>query len=177
MIQIHDKSFEILLPKAEIEAKIKELAAQLNNELKEMQPLFIGVLNGSFMFAAELFKNLTIPAEITFLRVKSYTDTKSDGKVTEVLGLMENIEGRNVVILEDIVDTGLTVNKLQIILKAQKPKSIAIATLLFKPKAIIKPIKVDYHCFEIEPNFVVGYGLDYDGLGRNLSDVWVLKED
>lgn len=176
MIKVHNKAFEILLQKAEIEAKIKDLAKLFDVEYKDKKPLFIGVLNGSFMFAAELFKNLSIDAEITFLRVKSYTDTKSNGKVTEILGLMENIEDRHVIILEDIVDTGLTVNKLQIMLKAQKPKSLAIATLLYKPKAIIKPIKVDHYCFEIEPKFVIGYGLDYDGLGRNLADVWVLKE-
>ena len=176
MIQVKDKSFEILFIQQQIENRILELSDLLTQHYKGKNPLFIAVLNGSFMFAAELFKNCNIEAEITFIRVKSYANITSTGTVTEVIGLVENIENRDVILLEDIVDTGITISNILNQLAAYKPKSIKIASLLFKPKALLKPIEVDYVGFEIEPKFVIGYGLDYDGLGRNLGDIWVLKE-
>jgi hypoxanthine phosphoribosyltransferase len=176
MIQVLDKQFEVLISQHEIEQKIKILAHELSEKYTNKNPIFLGILNGSFMFAAELFKNLSIEAEICFLRVQSYTETASTGLVKEVLGLTESIENKDVVILEDIVDTGITMEQILLTLKAKNPRSIAIATLLFKPKALQKPVTVDYFCFEIEPKFVIGYGLDYNGLGRNLADIYVLKE-
>lgn len=176
MLQIKDKKFEILLPQTQIEAEIKKLSATLNYGYLDKKPLFLAVLNGSFMFAAELFKHLKIEAEISFMRVQSYSKTNSTGTLKQILGLVNDIENRDIVILEDIVDTGFTINEIVIFLNEKKPKSIKIATLLFKPKALKVPIKPDYFCFEIEPDFVVGYGLDYDELGRNLADVWVLSE-
>lgn len=176
MIQVYDKEFEILISQNEIEQKIKILAQDLSKKYVNKNPVFLGILNGSFMFAAELFKNLSIEAEICFLRVQSYAETASTGQVKEVLGLTESIENKDVVILEDIVDTGITMQEILITLKAKNPRSIAIATLLFKPKALQRPIIVDHFCFEIEPKFVIGYGLDYNGLGRNLPDIYILKE-
>ncbi len=176
MIKIHDKTFKILIDQAKIETRISELANEISIDYKGKNPIFLAVLNGSFMFAAELFKNLKIEAEICFIKVQSYTKLKSNGTVKEVMGLTENIENREVIILEDIVDTGLTINQLLIILKTKKPKTIRISSLLFKPKSLKKNIEVDYIGFKIEPDFVVGFGLDYNGLGRNLADIYVLSE-
>ncbi len=175
-MQIHDKTFEVLIEKDEITARIVSLSAKINLEYAGKKPLFIAVLNGSFMFAADLFKNLKLNAEISFIKVQSYQKTESQGIVNEVIGLTETIENREIIILEDIVDTGLTIKKVIQFLEDKKPKSIKIATLLFKPKALKVALKPDYYCFEIEPKFVVGFGLDYDGLGRNLQDIWVLKK-
>lgn len=176
MIQLLDKSFEILITKKEIKARIKQLASQLNDDYSTKKPLFIGVLNGSFIFAAALFKKCNFEAEITFIKVKSYENTSSTGKVSEIFGINENIEGRDIILVEDIVDTGLTINQIIKTLTKQNPKSLKIATLLFKPKALKVPTNPDYVGFEIEPKFVIGYGLDYDGLGRNLGDIWVLVD-
>lgn len=176
IVQIHDKSFELLIPENAIIEQIESISSKIYLEYGDKRPLFIGVLNGSFVFAAELFKNLEIEAEITFVRVKSYASTQSLGKVTEVLGLTENIENRDIIIVEDIVDTGLTIKEIIFFLQEKSPKSIKIATLLFKPKALKANISPDFIGFEIEPKFVVGYGLDYDGLGRNLRGIYVLKE-
>jgi hypoxanthine phosphoribosyltransferase len=176
MIQIHDKSFKKFILQNDIENRIYELSKQLELDYSGKKPLFIGVLNGSFMFAAELFKNITLSAEITFVRVKSYSNTTSNGNTIEILGLTENIENRDIVIIEDIVDTGLTISEIILNFASKKPNSMAIATLLFKPKALQKHVIVDYVGFEIDPKFVIGYGLDYDGLGRNLGDIYVLNE-
>lgn len=176
MLQIRDKTFEILLPQALIEKEINDLSIKLNNDYLEKKPLFLAILNGSFMFAAELFKHLKMDAEISFLRVQSYSKTNSTGTLKQILGLVDDIENRDIIILEDIVDTGLTINEIVNFLNDKKPKTLKIATLLFKPKALKVPIKPDYFCFEIDPDFVVGYGLDYDELGRNLADIWVLKK-
>lgn len=176
MIQLLDKSFEILISKKEIKARIKQLASQLNDDYSNKIPLFIGVLNGSFMFAAALFKKCNFEAEITFIKVKSYESTSSSGKVSEIFGINENIEGRDIILVEDIVDTGLTISYIISSLSKNKPKSIKIATLLFKPKALKVQTNPDYVGFEIDPKFVIGYGLDYDGLGRNLEDIWVLVD-
>jgi hypoxanthine phosphoribosyltransferase len=176
MIQIHNKYFKTLISEAKIIDRIAVLAAEINLAYSYKKPLFIGILNGSFTFAAELFKNITLDAEITFMRVQSYQNMASQGKVTELLGLVENIENRDLIIIEDIVDTGLTINEILKYLSEKKPNSIKIATLLFKPKALKIDINPDYVGFEIEPKFVVGYGLDYEGLGRNLREIYVLKD-
>jgi hypoxanthine phosphoribosyltransferase len=175
-IQVHDKHFEVFIEKRIIEKRIIELASLINQDYAGKRPLFLAILNGSFMFAAELMKSVTVTCEITFLRVTSYQATESTGKVHQILGLLENIENRDVVILEDIVDTGLTMIEIKRQLIAQNPASLAILTLFQKPKALKQPIEIQYVGFEIENKFVLGYGLDYDGLGRNLSDLYVLSE-
>jgi hypoxanthine phosphoribosyltransferase len=176
-IQIHDKYFEVFIEKSVIEQRIKELASEISKDYKGKCPLFLAILNGSFMFAAELMKSVSASCEITFLRVSSYQSTQSSGKVVEILGLTENIEGRDVVVVEDIVDTGLTMAELKQQLLAQNPASLSIVTLFQKPEALKQPIDIQYVGFEIEDKFVLGYGLDYDGLGRNLSDLYVLCDD
>ena len=176
-IQVHDKHFEVFIEKSVIEKRIIELASQINRDYEGKRPLFLAILNGSFMFAGELMKSVSVSCEITFLRVSSYQATESSGKVVEILGLTENIEGRDIIIVEDIVDTGLTMTALKQQLLAQNPASLSIVTLFQKPEALKQPIDIQYVGFEIENKFVLGYGLDYDGLGRNLGDLYVLCED
>ena len=176
-IQVHDKHFEVFIEKSVIEKRIIELASEINHHYEGKRPLFLAILNGSFMFAGELMKSISGSCEITFLRVSSYQATESSGKVVEILGLTENIEGRDIIIVEDIVDTGLTMIALKHQLLAQNPASLSIVTLFQKPEALKQPIDIQYVGFEIENKFVLGYGLDYDGLGRNLGDLYVLCEE
>lgn len=173
-IQLHDKKFEIYLSEEEIQNKIKEIADQLNNDYKEKRPLFIAILNGSFMFAADLFKYLAIDAEICFIKLASYRGMKSSGHVITAIGLDVDLFDRDVVILEDIVDTGKTLNEFLPKLDHQQPKSLKIAALLHKPEATQYPLQIDYVGFNIPNKFVVGYGLDYDGLGRNFKEIYQL---
>ncbi len=174
-IVIKDKEFELFIDSEIIEANIRRIAAKMNSDLKDLNPMFIVVLNGSFMFAGELMKYVTIPSEITFVRLSSYHGTSSTGKIHEVLGLNDNIEGRTVVIVEDIVDTGNTMKSLLSQLNKRRTKEIMISTLLFKPDSLIHDIKLDYIALEIPDDFIVGYGLDYEGYGRNLRDIYKLK--
>jgi hypoxanthine phosphoribosyltransferase len=176
-ILIHNKHFEVFIEKSIIEQRISDLASEINRDYEGKCPLFLAILNGSFMFAAELMKSVSVSCEITFLRVSSYQATESSGKVVEILGLTENIEGRDIIVIEDIVDTGLTMVELKQQLSAQKPASLSIVTLFQKPEALKQPIDIQYVGFEIENKFVLGYGLDYDGLGRNLGDLYVLCEE
>lgn len=176
MIQLHDKKFDTFLSEQEIQSKIKELAAQLNKDYKDRRPLFIAILNGSFMFAADLFKYLTIDAEICFIKLASYKGVKSSGNVITAIGLDHDVFEREVVIVEDIVDTGKTLNEFLPKLEHQQPKSMKIAALLHKPEATQFPLQIDYLGFSIPNKFVVGYGLDYDGLGRNLKEIYQLAE-
>ncbi|GAB2572201.1 hypoxanthine phosphoribosyltransferase [Spirosoma areae] len=175
MLTIKDKTFVPFIAADTIQARIKELASQINQEYANKQPLIVVVLNGAFVFAADLIKNLTIPCEITFIRVASYTATESSGQVKQILGLTDDIAGRDLILVEDIVDTGLTICEVRNQLEAQQPASLAIVTLLFKPAALKKPLDLQYVGFEIENRFVLGYGLDYDGLGRNTADILVLE--
>ena len=174
-IVIKDKEFELFIDSEIIEANIRRIAAKMNSDLKDLNPMFIVVLNGSFMFAGELMKYVTIPSEITFVRLSSYHGTSSTGKIHEVLGLNDNIEGRTVVIVEDIVDTGNKMKSLLSQLNKRRTKEIMISTLLFKPDSLIHDIKLDYIALEIPDDFIVGYGLDYEGYGRNLRDIYKLK--
>lgn len=176
-VTLHDKTFEISIPEEKILEAIKKLAEKLNHDYKDVEkPLFLSILNGSFMFTADLLKNITLPCEISFLRLSSYCGTKSTGAVKELIGLTDCIEGRSIIILEDIVDSGNTLEELVSKLSAHKPKDIKLATLLFKPDAYKKDIKVDYVGLSIPNDFIVGYGLDYDELGRNLRDIYTLAE-
>lgn len=171
---INDKTFVPFIAADSIQQRIAELAGQINQQYVGKTPLIVVVLNGAFLFAADLMKRLTIPCEVTFIRVASYTGTGSTGQLKEILGLNDAIEGRDLIVVEDIVDTGLTICDVCEQLKAKNPASVAIATLLFKPKALKKPIDLHYVGFEIENQFVLGYGLDYDGLGRNTDEILVL---
>ena len=173
-VTIKDKTFEISISSDVIQKRISELASQISIELKGECPLFICVLNGSFIFAADLFKRVTIEAEVSFIRVSSYEGTQSTGIVKNIVGINESLEGRTVVLVEDIVDTGDTAFYLIEELKKQNPDKIYFASLLLKPKALRQKIKIDYLGFEVPNDFLVGYGLDYDGLGRNLQDIYTL---
>lgn len=175
-IQLHDKSFDTYLSEQEIQSKIKEIAEQLNQDYKNRRPLFIAILNGSFMFAADLFKHLTIDAEVCFIKLASYKGVKSSGNVITAIGLDQDVFEREVVIVEDIVDTGKTLHQFLPKLEHQQPKSLKIAALLHKPEATQFPLRIDYVGFRIPNKFVVGYGLDYDGLGRNLKEIYQLAD-
>jgi hypoxanthine phosphoribosyltransferase len=175
-IKVHDKTFDIYLPEAQIQEKIKELAEQINKDYEGKKPLFIAILNGSFMFAADLFKYINIEAEICFIKLVSYKGMKSSGHVVTAIGLDEDIFGREIIIVEDIVDTGKTLTEFLPQLNHQQPASLKIAALLHKPEALKFPLEIDYIGFTIPNKFVVGYGLDYDGLGRNLKEIYQLVE-
>jgi len=171
-VKIKDKEFVISISSDKILNAIKQVASRINKDYEGQQPLFIAVLNGSFMFAADLFKNLDIECEISFIKVSSYQGTQTTEDVKELIGLNQNIEGRRIIILEDIVDTGITLDITISKLKNLKPADIKVATLLFKPEAFKNQFVIDYIGIEIPNEFIVGYGLDYDGLGRNLSDIY-----
>lgn len=176
MIKLHDKHFEPYLSAEEIADRVTSIAGQLNADFAEKRPLFIAILNGSFMFASDLFKSITIDAEICFIKMASYRGLKSTGPVVTAIGLDVEIYDRHVVIIEDIVDTGKTLNAFLPQLKHQQPASLSIVALLHKPEAIIFPLNIEYTGFNIPTKFVVGYGLDYDGLGRNLPEIYRLAE-
>lgn len=176
-ILVHDKYFVPYLSKEDILKKVEQLAHKINQDYHGKRPLFISILNGSFMFSADLFKFLTIEAEICFIKLASYKGTKSSGQIITAIGLDTDINGRDIIILEDIIDTGKTLSQFLPQVLNQQPSSLKIAVLLHKPEATIHPVKIDYICFTIPNKFVVGYGLDYNGLGRNLSQLYQLKED
>ncbi len=175
-INLFNKTFEPYLPESLIQEKIKELGEMISKEYEGKKPLFIGVLNGSFMFAADLFKQITIEAEICFIKLASYKGTKSTGNVITAIGLDTDIRDRHLILLEDIIDTGKTMNEFIPQLYHQQPASVKMAVLLHKPDATIYPVQIDYCCFSIPDRFVLGYGLDYDGYGRNLKEIYQLKE-
>jgi hypoxanthine phosphoribosyltransferase len=171
-IRIHDKTFEIYLSETAIQERVKNIADSINEEYKDKKPLFIAILNGSFMFAADLFKYLTINSEISFIKLASYRGMKSTGNVITSIGLDADLFGKDVIIIEDIVDTGKTLYNFLPKLKDHHPSSLKIAALLHKPEATRFPLNLDYVGFSIPDKFVVGYGLDYDGLGRNLKEIY-----
>lgn len=169
-------TFEPYITRERIQARIEELAREITAEFAGKKPLFLCVLNGAAPFASELFLNVETDAEITFIRLKSYEGTSSTGTVKEVMGLTEDIAGRPVIVVEDIVDTGNTIRRLVDDLEAKNPAQVKIATLLFKPESLRCDVTPDYVGFAIPPKFIIGYGLDLDGLARNLKDIYVLKE-
>ena len=173
-IKVHDKSFEIYLSEDKIQNRVSEMAASINKDYAGRRPLFIAILNGSFMFASDLFKHLDIEAELCFIKLASYKGMKSSGNVITSIGLEVDLFGKEVIIIEDIVDTGKTLHNFLPKLLHQQPKSLKIASLLHKPEATEYPLTLDYVGFEIPNKFVVGYGLDYDGLGRNLKEIYQL---
>jgi len=177
VIQVLDKKFQPYLKAGDIHEQIGKLAAQINQDYAGKRPLFIAILNGSFMFAADLFKELTIEAEICFIKLASYKGTKSTGNVITSIGLDEPLKDRHVVIVEDIVDTGKTLFEFLPQLQDQQPASLKIAALLHKPEALMFPLTVDYLGFSVPNKFLLGYGLDYDGLGRNLKEIYQLVEE
>lgn len=177
VIQVIDKKFKPYLSAAEINDRIKAVAAQINKDYQGKKPIFIAILNGSFMFAADLFKEITVEAEICFIKLASYKGTTSTGNVITSIGLDEPLNGRHVIIIEDIVDTGKTLSEFLPQLFNQQPASLKIATLLHKPDALVYPVKIDYLGFNVPNKFLLGYGLDFDGLGRNLKEIYQLIEE
>jgi hypoxanthine phosphoribosyltransferase len=175
-VQLHDKTFAIDIREEQILQAVDALASRINSELLDEHPLFLGVLNGSFMFLSDLMKRVSIPCEISFVKVASYAGVSTTGEVKQLVGLAENVSGRTVVIVEDIVDTGHTIQHLFDLLQSHQPKSIKVATLLFKPDAYTKNIPLDYVALRVPNDFLVGYGLDYDGLGRNLKHIYKITE-
>jgi hypoxanthine phosphoribosyltransferase len=171
-VQILDKKFRELITEDAIQGKIDELAAQINHDYKGKEVIFIGILNGAFMFTADLFRRIELNAQITFVKLASYAGTSSSGAVKELIGWNEDLKNRSVIITEDIVDTGVTLEHTVDNLIIRNVKDIRIATLLLKPAAYRKNIQIDYTGFEIPNDFVVGYGLDYNGLGRNLRSLY-----
>ena len=175
-LKVHDKYFVPYIPEAELMQRIKDLAANIDEDYQYKKPLFIAILNGSFMFAADMFKHITIESEICFIKLASYKGTKSTGQVITAIGLDTDIVGRHVIVLEDIIDTGKTMSEFLPQLHNQQPASLKVATLLHKPEATTYPINIDYLGFSVPNKFLLGYGLDYDGLGRNIKEIYQLVD-
>jgi len=173
-IKVHDKEFVAYITSEKIDEEVKRVAAEINRDYEGKKPLFIAILNGAFIFAADLFKYITLEAEICFIKLASYKGVKSTGKVITAIGLDIDLYGREVIIVEDIVDTGKTLFQFLPQLEHNHPASLKIASLLHKPDAMVHPIKIDYLGFTIPNKFVIGYGLDYDGLGRNIKEIYQL---
>lgn len=176
MIQLHDKKFEVFISGEEINFAIENMAKQIEADFFDDIPVFIGVLNGSFMVVSDLLKKYSHNCEVSFVKVASYQGTQTTHSIKELIGINQDLEGRSVIIVEDIVDTGNTIEELKKMLKKHNVKHFKVATLFFKPEAYKKEIKLDYVGIRIPNKFIVGYGLDYDGLGRNLKDVYQLSE-
>lgn len=174
-MKVHHKIFEPYINQADIERRVRELAEQISADHKDENPLFLAVLNGSFMFTSDILKLLEFPAEVSFIKIASYLGTESSGNVSELIGLNENIEGRDIVILEDIVDSGLTIEKLQAMLIEKGAKNVTIASFLYKPSKYKASVPLDYVGFDIPDYFVIGYGMDYNGYGRNIKEIYKLK--
>ena len=175
-INVRDREFSFSIPEEKIKARVAEIAAQISHDLEGKRPLFLAVLNGSFVFAADLLRGIDTPCEISFVRMASYEGTSSTGDVKQLIGLKEDIKDRTVVIVEDIIDSGLTMVHLLDLLKEKQPADIKIAALLVKPGNLKVNLDIPYCCFEIPNDFIVGYGLDYDGEGRNLPSIYTVTE-
>lgn len=177
-VKLYDKTFQLSIPYERLQQAISRVGEQINNDYRDVEkPLFLGVLNGAFMFMAELMKTVELTCEVSFVKLASYSGTSSTGKVQELIGLNGSIEGRHVVIVEDIVDTGESMEHLLATLAELKPASVAIATLLFKPSKFQKSYEVKYRAMDIPNDFIVGFGLDYDELGRNYKDIYSIVDE
>ena len=176
-VQIHDKQFKLFISEEEISAEVKKMAKQLESDYQEKDILLIAILNGAFMYASDIIKSIKRDAEITFVKVSSYKGTQSTGRIDELIGLNNQMENRHVIVIEDIVDTGITIDKVVSLIKANDPASVEVCTMLFKPESFKGKHKLNYICYEILNKFVVGYGLDYNELGRNLKELYQLKEE
>lgn len=177
MIRIKDKSFEVSIPNEEILQKVKALAEKMNKDYAGKNPVFVCILNGAFVFMADLVRYLDFQPDVVFAKYSSYEGMNTTGKVKEVLGVSVDLEGKDVVLVEDIIDTGITMSHVLPIFQAKGVASVKIATMLMKPEKLKCNIKVDYCAMEIPNDFIVGYGLDYDGLGRNYKDIYTVVED
>ena len=176
IIQVKDKSFQLSIPEEEILRHVDEVAKQISRDMAGKNPLLLAVLNGSFIFAADLMRRITIPCEISFVKLASYQGTMSTGKVVEVLGINENLAGRTVIIVEDIVETGHTVRKMMETLSTRNPESVHVCTMLLKPECMTEDVNIEYVAMRIPNDFILGYGLDYDQQGRNLKDIYTIVE-
>ena len=177
IIKVKDKTFKTFIPEEKIQQRVKAVAEKINKDLAGRNPLFLAVLNGSFVFAADLMRYITIPCEISFVKLASYQGTTSTGRVKEIIGINEELQGRTVVIVEDIVDTGKTMKRMLESLGTRNPESLHICTLLVKPNKLEENLNIEYVAMEIPNDFIVGYGLDYDQQGRNLRDIYTVVED
>ncbi len=175
-IKLQDKTFKVMIPAEEIDAAVERVAQQLNERYEGHTPVFLGVLSGSFLFLSDLVRKTTFDSQLAFVKISSYEGTESTGEVKQQLGIDFDIEGRDIIIVEDIVETGHSMNYLLDYLKRRKPASISICTLFFKPEKFLYDYKIDYTALSIGNEFVVGYGLDYNQLGRNLKDIYVVDE-
>ena len=174
LVTVKDKQFEPFISEERIQTEVSRIAQQMNNELAEKDPIFLGILNGAFMFASDLYKQITFPCQITFLKLTSYSGTKSTGTVKQLIGINFDLKDRVVIVLEDIVDTGITLETIIRQLSGYEPAEIRVATFLHKPEATIRDVKLDYVGLEIPNDFILGYGLDYDGYGRNYKEIYQL---
>lgn len=177
IVKIKDKTFKTSIPEAEIKARVKMLAETISRDMEGKNPLFLAVLNGSFIFAADLMREMTIPCEISFVKLASYQGTTSTGKIKEVIGINEDLSGRTIIIVEDIVDTGQTMKRMLETLGTRNPASIHICTLFVKPEKLTVDLNIEYAAFSIPNDFILGYGLDYDQQGRHLKEIYTLAED
>ena len=176
MIEVFNKKFQPYLKAESIQEQVEQIAGRLNQDYEGLRPIFIAILNGSFMFASDLFKSITIEAEICFIKLSSYEGTGSTGNVVTLIGLDKSLKNRHIIILEDIIDTGKTLHEFLPQVMEQQPASLKIAALLHKPEAMVFPIVIDYLGFKVPNKFLLGYGLDFNGLGRNLKEIYQLVE-
>lgn len=177
IVKIKDKTFKTSIPEAEIKKRVKALADRINHDMADKNPLLLAMLNGSFVFAADLMREITVPAEISFVKMSSYAGTSSTGTVKQLIGLNDDIKGRTIIIVEDIIESGLTMKAILAQLAEKQPEAIHICTLLLKPECLETQLDIRYTAFEIPNDFIVGYGLDYDQQGRNLKDIYTVVEE
>lgn len=175
-IKVKDKEFKPFIPEAEVKERVKALALQISKDMEGKNPLLLAVLNGSFIFAADLMREMTIPCEISFVKLASYQGTTSTGTIKEVMGINEDLTGRTIIIVEDIVESGLTMKQMMESLGTRAPESVHICTLLLKPERLKVDLDIEYVAFSIPNDFILGYGLDYDQQARHLKDIYVLKD-
>ncbi|WMJ72909.1 hypoxanthine phosphoribosyltransferase [Cytophagaceae bacterium ABcell3] len=174
-MKVKDREFEVFIDRENIAKRVKELGNVISKEYEGLEPIFVVVLNGGFMFASDLLKEVSIPCHVSFVKVSSWHGIESSGSVKKLLGLQEDIKGKHIIVVDDIVDTGLTMKEIIEDLRKEEPASIEIASFIIKPEALSHPIETKYVGFTIPEHFILGYGLDYEGLGRNLKDIYRLK--